>query len=281
MPESGARTAIPERERHSTNGGDPGRQAVQSAERPSLLRRLLGEVQDRLTADLDDRDPDFIRENLSLSWLISSIWFRGEVRNMERIPEQGPVLLVGNHSGGNITPDTIVFTLAFNTYFGVERPFYQLAHNLVLTSPVGPYLRRFGTVAASHENARKALDSGAAVLVYPGGDWEVNRPTWEGNTIDFAGRRGFIKLALDSGVPIIPIVSVGGQETALFLTHGDRLARPPRPAKLAPPGSPPPPWRRLDKLLRLKTLPINISLPWILNIGDFLGHLPLPAKITV
>ena len=77
---------------------------------------------------------------------------------MEQIPEEGPVLLVGNHSGGNITPDTIVFTLAFNTYFGVERPFYQLAHNLVLTSPVGPYLRRFGTVAASHENARKALD---------------------------------------------------------------------------------------------------------------------------
>ena len=57
---------------------------------------------------------------------------------MEKIPEEGPVLLVGNHSGGNITPDTIVFTLAFNTYFGVERPFYQLAHNLVLTSPVGP-----------------------------------------------------------------------------------------------------------------------------------------------
>jgi 1-acyl-sn-glycerol-3-phosphate acyltransferase len=265
MPESGAPTAAPGRDRQSTNGGDPGRRSEAPAERPSLLRRLVGEVQQRLTADLDDRDPDFIRENLSLSWLISSIWFRGEVRNMERIPEQGPVLLVGNHSGGNITPDTIVFTLAFNTYFGVERPFYQLAHNLVLTSPVGPYLRRFGTVAASHQNARKALDSGAAVLVYPGGDWEVNRPSWEGNTIDFAGRRGFIKLALDSGVPIIPIVSVGGQETALFLTHGDRLAR----------------LLRLDKLLRLKTLPLNLSLPWILNIGDFLGHLPLPAKITV
>ncbi len=182
-------------------------------------------MQSRLTADLDDRDPDFIRENLSLSWLMATIWFRGEVRGMERIPEQGPVLLVGNHSGGNITPDTIVFTLAFNTFFGVERPFYQLAHNLVLTSPVGPYLRKFGTVAASHENARKALECDAAVLVYPGGDWEVNRPTWEGNRIDFADRKGFIKLALDAGVPIVPIVSVGGQETAIFLSHGDRLAR--------------------------------------------------------
>src|SRR5215207_204886 len=265
MPESGAGTAARERERQSHNGGDPGHPREGGPGRPSLLRRFVDELQSRLTADLDDRDPDFIRENLSLSWLIASIWFRGEVRNMERIPEQGPALLVGNHSGGNITPDTVVFTLAFNTYFGVERPFYQLAHNLVLTSPVGPYLRRFGTVAASHENARKALDADAAVLVYPGGDWEVNRPTWESNRIDFAGRRGFVKLALDAGVPIVPVVSVGGQETALFLTHGQRLAR----------------LLGVDKLFRLTTLPINLSLPWIVNVGDFLGHLPLPAKITI
>lgn len=265
MAETGAGTVTSDGETQRQNGGDPGQKPDGGSGGPSLLRRFVNELQSRLTADLDDRDPDFIRENLSLTWLLATIWFRGEVRDMERIPEEGPVLLVGNHSGGNITPDTIVFTLAFNTYFGVERPFYQLAHNLVLTSPVGPFLRKFGTVAASQENARKALDSGAAVLVYPGGDWEVNRPTWEANRIDFAGRKGFIKLALDSGVPIVPIVSVGGQETAVFLSHGDRLAK----------------LLRLDKLLRLKTLPVNLSLPWIVNIGDFLGHLPLPAKITV
>jgi 1-acyl-sn-glycerol-3-phosphate acyltransferase len=266
MPESSEVTAAQAGEGQNQNGGDPAsRRRAGGFGRPSLLRRFVEEIQSRLTADLDDRDPDFIRENLSLSWLIASIWFRGEVRNMERIPEDQPVLLVGNHSGGTITPDTIVFTLAFNTYFGVERPFYQLAHNLVLTSPVGPYLRRFGTVAASHENARKALDAGAAVLVYPGGDWEVNRPSWEANRIDFNGRRGFVRLALDAGVPIVPVVSAGGQETAIFLTHGQRLSK----------------LLRLDKLLRLKTLPVNLSLPWIVNIGDFLGHLPLPAKITV
>src|SRR4029450_9667929 len=175
MAESGAGTAARADQGRSQNGGDPRRGRARGFGRPSLLRRFFDEIQSRLTADLDDRDPDFIREHLPLAWLLASIWFRGEVRGMERIPEDRPVLLVGNHSGGNITPDTIVFTLAFNTYFGVERPFYQLAHNLVLTSPVGPFLRKFGTVAASHDNARKALDCDAAVLVYRGGDCAVTQ----------------------------------------------------------------------------------------------------------
>ena len=95
---------------------------------------------------------------------------------MGNVPEEGPVLLVGNHTGGNMAPEVIVLPLAFSTYFGVERPFYQLAHNLVLASPLGPFLRRYGAMAASHEHAKRALRSGAAVLVFPGGDWEVHRP---------------------------------------------------------------------------------------------------------
>src|ERR1700749_2375906 len=160
--------------------------------RSSLLNRLirgLGAQAQRAIrkADLDERDPDFIRERLPLMWLIASIWYRGEVRGLGNIPESGPVLLVGNHSGGNMTPDTTVFTLAFSTYFGVERAFHQLAHNLVLSYPCLSFLRKYGTVAASPENARQALRSGAAVLVYPGGDYEVHRPSWERNRGDFGG----------------------------------------------------------------------------------------------
>ena len=238
--------------------------------RASLLRRLVRELGAQAQraipkADLDERDPDFIRERLPLMWLIASIWYRGEVRGLGNIPESGPVLLVGNHSGGNMTPDTIIFTLAFSTYFGVERNFFQLAHNLVLAMPTLGSLRKFGTVAASPENSEKALESGAALLVYPGGDYEVHRPSWERNRVDFGGRKGFIRLALDQNVPIVPVVSVGGQETALFLTRGERLAR-----LLA-----------LDRMFRLKVLPISLAVPWGLNIGDMLGHLPLPAKITI
>jgi 1-acyl-sn-glycerol-3-phosphate acyltransferase len=238
--------------------------------RGSLLARALGQIarqaQRRIPrAQLDERDPDFIRERLPLMWLLASLWYRGEVRGLGNIPDEGPVLLVGNHSGGNMTPDTIVFTLAFNTYFGVERAFYQLAHNLVLSMPLLGSLRKFGTVAASPENARKALDSGAVLLVYPGGDREVHRPVWERNRVDFNRRKGFIRLALGEGVPIVPVVSIGGHETALFLTRGERLAQ-----LLA-----------LDRLFRLKVLPISVAVPWVINVGDMLGHVPLPAKITI
>jgi 1-acyl-sn-glycerol-3-phosphate acyltransferase len=231
-----------------------------------LLHAFAGAIRMRVpVADLDERDPDYIRESLPGLWLLSSIWFRGEVRGLGNIPEDGPVLLVGNHSGGNASPDTMVFTLAFSTYFGVERRFYQLAHNLVLSMPGLGFLRKYGTVAASPENAERALASGAALLVYPGGDHEVHRPSWEGNTVNFDGRRGFVRLALEHDVPIVPVVAIGGQETALFLSRGESLSR----------------WLMLDRLLRLKVLPISIAAPWGLNVGDMFGHVPLPAKITV
>ena len=242
--------------------------------RPAAPRSLLRSVVDTSAteakrriprADLDERDPDFIRERLPLLWLLATLWYRGEVRGLGNVPDDGPVLLVGNHSGGNMTPDTLVLTLAFSAYFGAERAFYQLAHNLVLSMPGLGDLRRFGTVAASPANARKALDSGAALLVYPGGDYEVHRPSWQRNRVDFDGRTGFIRLALEQNVPLVPVVSIGGQETALFLSRGESLARA----------------FRLDRMFRLKVLPVSLALPWGLNVGDMLGHIPLPAKITV
>ncbi|BBX83021.1 lysophospholipid acyltransferase family protein [Mycolicibacterium aubagnense] len=216
-------------------------------------------------ADLDQRDPDYIRDQLPGLWMLASLYFRAEVRGLQRIPAQGPVLLVGNHSGGNVPPDTFVFTLAFCSYFGVERPFYQLVHNLVAIYPALGWLRKFGTVAASPENARLALDSGAAVLVYPGGDFEVYRPSWQRHIVDLGGRQGFVRLARQTAVPIVPVASVGGQETALFLGRGNWLAH----------------LLMLDRVLRLKSVPISLALPWGLNITDWLGHIPLPAKIVI
>jgi len=231
-----------------------------------VLRAAGRQVARRVpTADLDDRDPDLIRDNLPRLWLTSSLWFRGEVRGLGNVPDDGPVLLVGNHSGGNLSVDSGVFLLAFSAYFGVERALYTLAHNLVLSFPGLSFLRKFGVVAASPENAERALRAGAAVLVYPGGDQEVHRPVWESGRVDFAGRTGWVRLALDAGVPVVPVVAIGGQETSLFLSRGEGLAR----------------LLRLDRALRLKVLPVSLAIPWGLNVGDLFGHVPLPAKITI
>ena len=216
-------------------------------------------------AELDARDPEFIRFQLPGMWLFSTMYFRAEVSGFDRVPD-GPVLFVGNHSGGNMTPDSMVFMLAFNTYFGVERPVYALAHSLVTSWPVlGRLAKRWGIVTAGPRAARAALDRGASVLVYPGGDVDTHRPWTARHEIRFDGRKGFLRIARDAGVPIVPVVAVGGQDTYLPLTDGRRVAE----------------LLRLDKIARLKVLPVSLALPWGVNVGDFLGHVPLPAKIRI
>src|SRR5581483_5851349 len=94
---------------------------------------------------------------------------------------------------------------------------------------------------------------------------ETFRPTWHSDRIEFAGRKGFIKLALDRGVPIVPVVAIGGQETALFATRGERLAEATGWAKLT----------------RIKVLPVAFAPPFGVTLLDLPARLPLPAKITI
>ncbi|MEY2404262.1 MAG: hypothetical protein QOD38_1813, partial [Acidimicrobiaceae bacterium] len=83
----------------------------------------------------DRRDPEYIRRTLPGMKGISDVYFRGEVRGLENIPADGPVLLVGNHSGGTLIADTFVFSQAFYEHFGPLRPFHQLAHDMVFRVP--------------------------------------------------------------------------------------------------------------------------------------------------
>src|SRR5690242_12192272 len=155
MPDDARGTEVEKGGRRNGAVSRSDREGVSAA----VSRLLSTSIQHRIPrADLDERDPDYIRETMAGAWLLASLYFRADVRGLEKIPAEGPVLLVGNHSGGNVTPDTTVFTLAFVSYFGVERRFYQLAHNLVLAMPGLGWLRKYGTVAASPDNAQLALD---------------------------------------------------------------------------------------------------------------------------
>lgn len=212
------------------------------------------------------RDPEYIERTLAAWRLTSEVYFRSEVQGLENIPAEGPVLLVGNHSGGTVIVDTFVFAQAFYGFFGAQRPFYQLAHDLVFKLPgARALLQPYGTVPASPENMAWALQRDAALLVYPGGDHETFRPSWESEEVDFAGRTGFIKLALKHGVRVVPVVAIGGQETAMFLGQGSRVARA----------------LRLDRLMRLKVLPAVVGPPFGVTILDLPLRLPLPSKISI
>lgn len=231
------------------------------------LRRLLPASPrgGGLCPDLDARDPDYIRERLPGLWLLSSLYFRGDVRGLGNIPDHGPVLMVGNHSGGGVTPDTLVLVASFSTYFGVERPVFALTGHATLNWPPSGFMRRFGIVPAAEDAIDIGLDLGAAVLTYPGGDRELHRPSWERATVDLGDDTAWVTSALRRRVPVIPVVSVGGQETALFLGRSETLARLPG----------------VHRLTGREALPLSLSFPWGLSVGGMTAHVPLPAKLTI
>ncbi|MCV7094549.1 lysophospholipid acyltransferase family protein [Mycobacterium kubicae] len=207
-------------------------------------------------------DPAFTRQVVDAVGPVLKRWHRAEVRNLDNIPAAGGALVVSNHSGGMLTPDVMIFSPAFYAAFGYDRPVYTLGHYGLFVGPLESWLRRLGVIEASRENAAAALHSGAVVLVFPGGDYDSYRPTLSANTVDFNGRTGYVRTAIEAGVPIVPAVSIGAQETQLFLTRGNWLAR-----RLG-----------LTKA-RLDILPLSFGVPFGLSM-IFPPNLPLPSKIV-
>jgi 1-acyl-sn-glycerol-3-phosphate acyltransferase len=198
------------------------------------------------------------------TWLAPAVqrYFRAEVRHVDRIPARGGALIVSNHSGGMLTPDVFLFAPRFYRRFGFDRRLYTLAHYGVLLGPVGQFMNRLGVIGANPENAAEALDAGHVVLVFPGGDYDSYRPTLEANTIDFAGRTGYVRTAIAAGVPLVPVVSIGAQETQFFVTRGNTLAK-------------------MVGLTRLRTKILPVSVGWPFGLSIFLPpNIPLPAKVV-
>ncbi|MBV9090947.1 MAG: acyltransferase family protein [Mycobacteriaceae bacterium] len=212
--------------------------------------------------DMAKWDPLLIRRVTTTVGPLIRRWFRSEVRGLDSLPPGG-ALVVCNHSGGMFTPDVLIFAPAFYNEFGYDRPLYTLAHYGLFLGPSAGWLHRAGVIHASRENAAKALRSGALVLVFPGGDYDSYRPTATENTIDFNGRTGYVRTAIETGVPIVPVVSIGGQETQLFLTRGNSLAKA----------------LGLNRI-RLEILPVSFGVPFGLSVL-FPPNLPLPSKIVM
>jgi 1-acyl-sn-glycerol-3-phosphate acyltransferase len=211
-------------------------------------------------------DPALTRHVVGLLRPFVKLYHRSEVRGLENIPDRG-CLVVCNHSGGVTTPDFAVFAVDYFDRYGYDRPLYTLAHDLLFHGPVVDFLKHLGVVHASPENAAAALATGAVVLLFPGGDLDVYRPTSQEDVISFGGRTGYVDAARAAGAPIVPMVSIGGQETQLYLSRGRWLSRALRLTGLE---------RRLG---RTDILPISFGFPFGLSVLVPV-NMPLPAKIV-
>jgi len=236
--------------------------AVQGFMRAGFWNRWAEATEAHLQEPAQQFDPEFMSRLVPKMETFAS-YFGAEVRGMERIPTS-PVLLIGNHSGGIITPDTSAVYAAWYRTRGFDDPLMGLAFDGIYGVPGWRELmRKIGQMPASMDNAEAALGQGHSVLLYPGGAYEVFRPWKDRNRIAFKGRRGFVRLALRAGVPVVPVVGHGGHETTIVLTRGERLAK----------------LLGLDRV-RMDGAPLLFQIPWGISTPATPG-LPLPAKITV
>lgn len=212
------------------------------------------------TADLDGalaafrhRAVDFVRR-----------YHRLEV-DLEVGALRAPVLFVANHGFGGIFDLNVLAANAALEDLQLDRPVTFLTHQLAWTLGVGPVIEHLGAKPASEESATEAFSEGRHVMVFPGGDIDAGKSFFHRNEIVFGGRSGFARLAIEQKVPIVPIVTAGAGESLFVLSDGKPLAKA----------------LRLDKLLRVKALPVSVSLPWGVNIGvvGMAPYLPLPTKL--
>lgn len=207
-------------------------------------------------------DPDATKSVIAWVRPILKAWFRAEVRGLDRLPAGG-ALVVSNHSGGLYAVDVPVFASEFYETFGYERPVYTLSNDIMFNTLTAEAFTRIGFIRASRENAAKALRAGGAVVVFPGGDYDAYRPTAVANTINFAGRKGYVRTAIETGAPIVPMVSIGAQENQIFLTRGDWIAK----------------LLGIKQKLGTNVLPITFGIPFGFNFVLPLNF-PLPTKIV-
>lgn len=191
-------------------------------------------------------------------------WHRWTVDFSAPLPTE-PALLVAHHGFGGVFDlnAAAAFVCAGEVN---DRPTTVLVHQVAWTLGFGPVIEQVGGVPASRQAALEALDAGRNVLVFPGGDLDAFKAHRDRDRVVFGERTGFARLALEAGVPVVPIVTAGAGDTLLVLSDGQRLAQA----------------LQLDQLARVKALPISVSVPWGLSIGavGFLPYIPLPVKIT-
>ena len=194
---------------------------------------------------VDGPNHRFMQLQAPLWNLLEDAYFRLEMSGWERLPAE-PSLLIGVHSGGSLTMDAWTLCHHWWRHFGKQRILHGTAHDGLIAAPgLGDYMRLAGTIPAKSEAIEAAFRAGHDVVLWPGGDVDSMRTWRKRDQVVLGGRKGWVRLALRSGVPIVPVATIGGPETVFILSEGKRLAK----------------LLGLKALLRTERLPITLGIP--------------------
>lgn len=179
-------------------------------------------------------------------------YFKVEVQGIENIPADGPGILVGNHSG--LLPlDGAMISMAMTGQHRAPRRIRYLVTDWFFSLPgLADWVKETGQVRATLENARKLLEMGELVGIYPEGIRGVGKPFRERyRVLDF--HPGFVQLALATGTPLIPVATLGGDEIYPEFTNLKSVAN----------------------FLKMPFFPVTLTFPWL----PFpLMLIPLPVR---
>jgi 1-acyl-sn-glycerol-3-phosphate acyltransferase len=218
----------------------------------------------KLREGLNGPDPVLMEKQAGFVNRLMDSYFRMEIGGWEHLPQQAS-LLIGGHSGGPLTMDAWTTIYAWYRHFGDSRPLHGTAHEVLMKTPgLGRYFRRGGVINPTRENIEAAFARGHDVILWPGGEVDSFRSWDKRDQVVLGERMGFVRLAIRTNTPIVPVATIGGHDTLFVLSEGRWLAK----------------LLKLKKYLRSDVAPITLSFPFgiALHVTP-LQHIPLPAKI--
>ena len=232
---------------------------------PLDVRRLIDEVEERLAQvptvfneygyDPFGMSPERARWVLHLGTILYKYYFRVETRGIERVPV-GRVLLIGNHAGNTIPWDAGMLALSLLLEAEPPRMARGMAEFYLPQIPWFSWLiHRVGAVVGTPENCVRLLESEEAVIVFPEGHRGFIKPYTKAYRLQRFGT-GFVRLALQTKTPILPVGIVGSEEQSPGLIDA----------------------RSLGRLIGAPAFPITWTWPLFGPLGFLL---PLPVKYRI
>jgi 1-acyl-sn-glycerol-3-phosphate acyltransferase len=231
---------------------------------PPPLRSLIDEIDERIARiptrlnqygyDPFGFDPTYARGLVAAMIFVYRYWLRVETRDLERVPE-GRVLLIANHAGNNFAWDGAMLATSLflegdpprmvrgmGEYFLLKIPFFNI------------FMHRVGSVVGTPENCVRLLEEEEAIMAFPEGQRGFVKTFRHRYQLQPFGL-GFMRLALETGTPIVPVGIVGSEEQSPCVAN----------------------LRWLGRFISSPAFPITLTFPWL----GLAGFLPLPVKFHI